>query len=84
MTTMRYAGEAGVIVGSRGTIVVARLSALDLRQQAWRVTATRRGHEGTSLVMFIWLASFRRRSGAECAKAERRSVRVEEASVNDA
>jgi len=65
---MRYACRAGVIAGSRVTVVAARLSARELRQQATRVTATRRGHEGTNMTAFICLASFRRRSAPNAPK----------------
>ena len=79
---MRYACGAGVIAEAAGTVVAVRLSARGLRQQAWRVTPKRRGHEGTNMSVFIRLASFRRRSGAECAEAERGSVRITHALVN--
>jgi len=65
---MRYAGGAGVIAESRGTVVAARLSTRDLRQQAWRVTPRKRGHVRTIMMLFIYLASFRRRSGASAPK----------------
>jgi len=81
---MRCAGGAGVIAESRGTVVAARLSTRGLRQQAWRVTPRKRGHVRTIMMLFIYLASFRRRFGAQCAKAERRSVRVGYAPVNHA
>ena len=47
-----YARRAGVIAGSRGTVVAARLSAHRRRQQALRVTSRRQGHS-TNMTGFI-------------------------------
>ena len=52
MTDDGYARRAGVIAGSRGTVVAARLSAHRRRQQALRVTSRRQGHS-TNLTGFI-------------------------------